>query len=161
MVRVRVSTYWRRIQGELEAAFAEEHTPHEVAGSFSIGVFVTTLPSLGLGLVFFLALVRLTERVSKLAIFASALAINPLVKAPMYVAAFWIGGRMLGPMRAAPPGSVTEASAIAVRMMAGFFVLGVFVAVAGYLAVYLLVTEYRKRDLEVVEDVVDDDLLPE
>jgi len=159
MFRARVSAYYGRFRSELETAFAETHTAHEVAGSFAIGVFVTTLPSLGLGLVFFLFLARLSDRISPIAIFSSALVINPLVKAPMFIAAFWIGTRLLGPAGAAASGSVAEATAVAFRMVVGFAVLGLFVAAVGYVAVYVLVTQYRKRDVELLEEVVDDDLL--
>ena len=157
----RVSRYRRRVRSELEAAFAERHTPHQVAGSFSIGVFVTTLPSLGLGLVFFLFLTRLSDRISPIAIFSSALVINPLVKAPMFVAAFWIGTRLLGPLSAPPGAGVAEATAVAARMVSGFVVIGFGVAAAGYAVVYVLVTQYRRRDIELVEAVVDDEFLGE
>lgn len=157
----RVSRYRRRVQSELEAAFAERHTPHQVAGSFSIGVFVTTLPSLGLGLVFFLFLTRLSDRISPIAIFSSALVINPLVKAPMFVAAFWIGTRLLGPTVTVSGGGFAEATAVATRMVSGFVVIGFGIATVGYIVVYVLVTQYRRRDIELVETVVDDELLEE
>jgi len=161
MGKSSVSRYRKRIRSEFEAAFAEEHTPHEIAGSFAIGVFVTTLPSLGLGLLFFVFLARLSARISSIAIFSSALVINPLVKAPMFVAAFWLGTRMLGPASETASGSVSEATAVAIRMISGFVVLGVVIAAVGYVTVYVFVTEYRKRDIELVEEIVDDDLLPE
>ena len=156
-----LSGYWERVRSELESAFAEKHTPHEVAGSFAIGVFVTTLPSAGLGLVFFLVLVRLSDRISSIAIFSSAIMINPLVKAPMFIAAFWIGTRLLGPTGTATGGNIVDTTGIAVRMIAGFIILGVAIAAIGYVGVYLLMTEYRKRDIAIVEEVIDDELLAE
>lgn len=159
MVRSSISKYRKRVYSELEAAFKETHTPHEIAGSFSIGVFVTTIPSVGLGLVLFLILARLSDRISRIAIFSSAFVINPFVKAPMFVAAFWIGSRVLGPIDSVPGSNVTDATVIAVRMITGFVVLGILIAVVGYIVVYILVTEYRKRDVEIVETIIDDDLL--
>jgi uncharacterized protein (DUF2062 family) len=160
MVRESLSVYRRRIYGELEAALAATHTPHEIAGSFAIGVFVVVLPSLGLGLLLFLFLVRLSDRISSIAIFSSAIVINPLVKAPMYITAFWIGTRLLGPSDS-PTGTLAEATAVAVRMLSGFFVLAAVIAVVGYLVVYVAVTVYRRRDAEIVETIVDDELLSE
>lgn len=161
MVRSSIAKYRKRIYSELEAAFKEVHTPHEIAGSFSIGVFVTTIPSVGLGLVFFLILARLSDRISRIAIFSSALVINPFVKAPMFVAAFWIGTRVLGPIGGASGDGLTEATIIATRMITGFVVLGLLIAAVGYVVVYFLVTEYRKRDVEIVETIIDDDFLAE
>ena len=77
----------------------------------------------------------------------------------MYVAAFWIGVWAFGPVGDAPGGSLADAIAVAVRMVSGFVVLGLVLAALGYVVVYLLVTEYRKRDIELVEEVVDDDLI--
>lgn len=45
----RVASYLLRVRESLRAAFAEDHPPHHLAVSFAIGVFVTTLPSLGAG----------------------------------------------------------------------------------------------------------------
>lgn len=156
-----LSTQAKWIRSELEAAFAEKHTPHQVAGSFSIGIFVTTLPSLGLGLVLFLLLTHLSEKISPIAIFSSAFVINPLVKAPMYIAAFWIGLQLLGPVGAPSSSSFGDGVAIALRMISGFVVLGIAISIVGYVVVYVLVTQYRKRDMQVVEAIVDDELLDE
>jgi uncharacterized protein (DUF2062 family) len=154
-----LSKYRKRVRSTFEDAFAETHTPHQVAGSFSIGVFITTLPSLGLGLVFFLFLTRLSDRISPIAIFSSALVINPLVKSPMFIAAFWIGSRLLGPVALTSSNDLADAAAIAARMISGFVVIGVVVAVVGYIIVYVLVTQYRKREIGIVEEVIDDELL--
>ncbi|MEF8777527.1 MAG: DUF2062 domain-containing protein [Natronomonas sp.] len=161
MGRLSLSAYRKRVRSEVEAAFAEKHTPHQVAGSFSLGVFVTTLPSLGLGLLFFLFLTHLSDRISPIAIFSSAIVINPLVKAPMFIAAFWIGTRLLGPIPTASSGSLADATAISVRMVSGFLILGVVVAWIGYIVVYVLVTQYRKRDIKIVEEAIDDEFLDE
>lgn len=161
MSRLSLSKYWERLYTELRSAFREEHTSHEVAGSFSVGVFVAVLPSMGLGLLLFLFLTRLSERISSIAIFSSALVINPLVKAPMYVASFWIGVWFFGPIPGTAGGNLGDAVAVAVRMISGFVVIAIGAAVIGYVTVYVLVTEYRKHDIEVVEEIVDDDLLPE
>lgn len=154
-----LSKYRKRIRSAFEDAFAEKHTPHQVAGSFSIGVFITTLPSLGLGLVFFLFLTRLSDRISPIAIFSSALVINPLVKSPMFIAAYWIGSRLLGPVALTSSDDLADATAIAARMISGFVVIGVVVAAVGYVVVYVLVTQYRKREVEIVEEIIDDELL--
>lgn len=161
MPRSSLSKYWNRIRSELRSAFREKHTPHEVAGSFSIGVFVAVLPSLGLGLLLFLYLSRASDRISSIAIFSSALVINPLVKAPMYVASFWIGAWIFGPVGGPVGTNLADAISVAVRMISGFVVVAFATATVGYGLVYLLVIEHRKRDVEIVEEVVDDDLLSE
>ena len=59
MVRGRIAEYRRRVCAALEAAFAEEHPPGDVAGSFAVGVFITALPTLGTGFLVFVVLVAL------------------------------------------------------------------------------------------------------
>lgn len=162
MVRGRLSAYWQRIRDELRIAFAEEHSPHEVAGSFAIGVFITTMPSMGLGVLLFFLFARLSERISKVAIFASVVVINPLVKPPMYVAAFWIGTRLLGgDAIGGEAGVAASAGNVALRTGVGFLLLATTFAAVGYVAMYALTAQYRRRELEFVEELVDDTLLDE
>jgi hypothetical protein len=49
MIRRRVSRVRSAVKERLLEGFVEQHTPREVAFSFSLGVFITALPSLGTG----------------------------------------------------------------------------------------------------------------
>lgn len=157
----RLGTYWTKARAELRRAFAEQHTPHEVAGSFAIGVFVTTLPTGGLGLGLFWLLTRLSSRISPIAIFSSVLVINPLVKAPMYVAAFWVGTLMFGRSPTSLEASAESAVAVAVMTVSGFVVFGIMAGIIGYAIVYAMTSTYQARELHLVDELVDDDLLTE
>ncbi|MFB6234821.1 MAG: DUF2062 domain-containing protein [Halopenitus sp.] len=64
----------------LHRVFAEERSSQEVADSFALGVFITMLPTLGVGFLAFLALAFVFERPSTLALFASVIVFNPAVK---------------------------------------------------------------------------------
>lgn len=151
MVRGHARAYRRRLQAELEKLFAEIHTPHEVAASFAIGVFVATLPTFGSGLVLFFALAHLSDRVSKVALFAAVLVFNPVVKWGIYVLSYLIGVRLLGPVPgvelAAP--SLSAGTGVLVRIVLGSFLLAVVFTVVGYVAVYKVVGEWRRRELEL------------
>ena len=151
MVRGRIAAYRKRVRAELEAAFAEDHPPHDVAGSFAIGVFITSLPTLGAGLLVFVALAALFDRISKVALFASVLVLNPVVKWGVYAASFWLGSLILGP----PPGvtttdiSFSAGPEIVTRLLVGNLVLTVVFTVVGYVAVLRLVKSFRKRDMDL------------
>lgn len=72
---------YRSLVGEkLAAAFAEDLPPRDVAGTFAFGVFVASLPNLGVALLLFAALAYYVERVSKLALVAAVVVMNPPVK---------------------------------------------------------------------------------
>lgn len=154
MVRRRVARARERVRGELEAAFVEEHTPREVAVSFAVGVFVTALPTLGVGLLAFVVLAALFERLSRVALFASVLVLNPVVKWGVYATSFWLGTGLLGPVPGASLDgvSVTAGPEILLRLWVGNLILATLFAVVGYGVALRLVEEYRRRvdDLEAL-----------
>ncbi|MFQ3285574.1 MAG: hypothetical protein ACI9TI_001201 [Natronomonas sp.] len=153
MVRGRIADYRRRVCSELEAAFSEEHPSGDVAGSFAVGVFITALPTLGTGLLVFLVLVALVDRISKLALFASVVVLNPVVKWGVYAASFSLGSLLLGPVPGATPTelSLSAGPGIVSRLLVGNLILAVVLTVVGYVVVFRLVTSFRARDVEVGE----------
>jgi len=153
MLRERVAGYRGRVRAKLEAAFDEDHPPHDVAGSFAIGVFVTSLPTLGLGLLVFVALAALFDRISRLALLASVVVLNPVVKWGVYAASFWLGTVILGPAPGATPSNVSVSAGpeIVARLLVGNLVLSVVFTVVGYVAVLRLVNSFREREVGVEE----------
>lgn len=158
MLRGRLGAYRERIRTEFRAVFAEHHTPTEIAGSFAFGIFVTTLPTFGVGILVFIVIAYRFDRVSKLALFASILILNPIAKWGVYAVSFWLGTHLLGPAPGVSPSGVTLAAGpdIAVRVLVGTLILAVSFAAIGYVVVYRVVIEYRRRELELVDVVVDE-----
>lgn len=96
MLRERLSIYRARVRRELTAAFEEECSPRAVAASFAIGIFVTAMPTGGLGISLFFLFIYYWDWVSKTAIFASVAVLNPFVKPLVYVASYRLGVLLLG-----------------------------------------------------------------
>lgn len=119
-------------------------------------MFLTTLPTFGLGLLVFVALVAVFDRISKVAIFASVVVLNPVVKPLVYVGSYRIGNRVLG---TEPTGSLDGTLGVAtdatLRLLVGNVLLAVVLAAVGYVVVRRLTVTYRRRDLDVVERLVD------
>lgn len=155
--RGRLGAYRLRIKTELESSFRETHSPREVAGSFSLGIFITALPTLGTGLVLFVVLAILFDRISKIALFASVLVLNPVLKWGVYASSFWLGSLILGPV----PGvdlwslSYSMGPAILTRLLLGNVILAVVFALVSYVVVLKLVREYRAREIDPVEYLPD------
>lgn len=147
MVRERLASYRDRIRRKLVAAFREEHTPHQVAASFAIGVFVTALPTGGLGVGLFFVLVSLRAWISKPAIFASVAVLNPIVKPAVYLSSFQFGALLLGSDSMDSRDAMTgETAWVAVRQLVlGNVVVAVVLAVLGYIAVLYLTHVHRRR----------------
>lgn len=149
MLRERVSRTRTQVKEKLVAALVEDHTPQEVAVSFSVGVFLTALPTLGTGFLAFLVLAYLFRQLSKVALFASVLILNPPVKWGVYASSFWLGNKILGPV----PGmtfdgvSASMGSGILVRLWVGNTILAVVFAAVGYVVAFRLINEYRRRQV--------------
>ncbi|MEF8787207.1 MAG: DUF2062 domain-containing protein [Haloarculaceae archaeon] len=149
--------YTRRVREELRSAITEDHTPREIAGSFAVGTFITMLPTLGTGFLLFVLIIVVTRRVSKLALFASVLVFNPVVKWGVYVASLTLGVLLLGPVEGV---SIAEASLdagqnVVVRLLVGNVILAVLATILSYAVVYRLVVRYRDT---AVADVIDETL---
>mgnify|MGYP005864827989 CR=1 FL=1 len=156
-MRNRVNGYVDRIRGELRKSFTQEFTPREVAGSFALGVFITMLPTLGVGLVVFVVLAYLFERINKIALFASVLVLNPVVKWGVYAASITLGFFLLGPVEGFDGGGVTldDGFEVLVRLWVGNLILAVIATVISYPVAYRMVTGYRAREIDVVGKTVE------
>lgn len=147
MVRDRLSVYRDRIRRELTAALEEEHTDRQIAASFALGTFVTAMPTGGLGLGLFVVLVYYFEWVSKTAIFASALVLNPFVKPVIYLGSYQVGAVVF---RTEPIAvfdqPLAEATVEAVRLLlVGNLLIALALAAAGYAVVLQVAREHRRR----------------
>ena len=159
MVRERVSALAGRLRDELDRALLEDNTPGEIAGSFSIGIFITAMPTLGTGLLLFVLLTYLFDSISKIALFASVLVLNPIVKWGVYAASFALGFFLLGPVDGFGVGdapSLSEGNSIVVRLLVGNTILAVIAAVLAYVVAYRLLAAYEQNQFPVVEETVDE-----
>lgn len=166
MIAERFGGYRDRVREELHRAFSEDHTPRAVAGSFAVGVFITMLPTFGTGLLLFVVLVTLFKSISKIALFASVLVFNPVVKWGVYAGSFTLGTFILGPVDGARMADVSLSAGpeIVLRLLVGNLILAVVATVLGYVVVYRLVVAHRERlqSLErTVEEVVERTLGPD
>ncbi|SDR26472.1 DUF2062 domain-containing protein [Natronobacterium texcoconense] len=159
MSRARFGRYADRIRDDLHEAFREDSTPRELAGSFAVGAFVTMLPTLGAGLLLFVAIGYAVSWVSKLALFASVLVFNPVVKWGVYVASFAVGVFLLGPVDGV---SMTGASfsagpEIVLRLLVGNLILAAVATVVSYVVVYRLAARYQSTEVaEVIDEAVEE-----
>lgn len=153
MLREKLSSYRAGVVAEFEAISAEGHPPHDIAASFAVGVFITSLPTLGTGLLLFLVIAAVFERVSKLALFASLLVLNPVAKWGVYAASFWLGTLLLGPVPGVRLSDVSFSAGpeIVTRLLIGNAILAVVFTVVGYVLALRFVRACRRRDIEVTE----------
>ncbi len=157
--RERVRSYLARIRTELDEAIATKHTPKQVAASFALGVFITALPTLGTGLIAFVIIAYLFSSVSKIALFASVLVLNPVVKWGVYASSFWLGNLLLGPV----PGvtldevSLSAAPEVVIRLLVGNLIIAVVLTVIAYALALRFASNHQRREVatDLVEEVIE------
>lgn len=137
MVLRRVEHLRDRLKRDLSDALGEEHTPQEVAVSFSIGIFVTALPTGGLGLGLFVIMAYLWEWVSKTALLTAVVVLNPLVKPVVYLASFQVGSLLIGsePVVTAEHSSVNSVLLIVQQILIGNLIIAAVLAGVSYVVV--------------------------
>ncbi|WP_276251310.1 DUF2062 domain-containing protein [Haloarcula rara] len=147
MIRRRSRRTAARVRERLESAFLEDHSPRQVAASFSVGLFITALPTLGTGLLLFVLLATVFKQLSKIALFASVLVLNPPVKWGVYATSYWLGQRLLGPVPGFTFDGVTLSAGpdVLVRLWVGNLVLAAVFATVGYALALRLVVDFRAR----------------
>lgn len=158
-VHDRAGRYADRIREELRRTFAEAYPPRATAGSFALGTFVTMLPTMGVGLLVFVAVTVLSDRTNGIALFASVVVFNPVVKWGVYVASFGLGVLILGPVEsdALASASLDAGPGIVARLLVGNLVLAVGATVVSYVLVYRLAVAYRTSEVgELVEEPVEE-----
>lgn len=151
MIRRRLSRYWTQARTELRTAFREKHTPHEVAASFAIGVFITALPSLGIGVGLFFVLLYLWTWVSRAALFASLAVLNPFVKPAVYFASYNVGAFLLGtePVDLFETAALNSALTILKHLVLGNLLVAAVLSLAGYAVVYELTRAYQNGTVSI------------
>ncbi len=157
MILRRVKNVLARAKSELRRSFTEEHTPQETAGSFSLGVFVTMLPTLGTGLILFVVLAWAFDRINRVALFASVIVFNPVVKWGVYGASFAIGTTILGPVPGVTRSAVSLSAGpeVVTRLLVGNLLLAIIATAAAYVVAYRLVSTYEYTDIPVIDAVTD------
>lgn len=164
MIRNRVGRHFDRVRVELRRSFSEDHTPTETAGSFALGTFIAMLPTLGVGVLLFVGIAFVFDRVSKVALFASVVVFNPVVKWGVYAGSFAIGIFLLGPVEdvGLTEVSLTAGPDILVRLLVGNLILAVVAALLSYVIVRRLAVAYGTTEVgaiidEAVEEIADGD----
>ena len=146
-----------RVRDAIEASFDADQPPAQIAASFAIGVFLTTLPTLGGNLVVMVILASRVAWINTVALFSSGIIINPLVKWGIYAVSIPLGISLLGPIDGgvAVELSLSGNRPLLVRLVVGSVILAVVATAISYGLVRRMVVAYRRRHLTLVEEVAD------
>jgi len=154
----RLATIISRVRAELYRSLTEDSTPHQVAASFAIGTFITMMPTLGTGVLVFFVLIYVFDWMNKIALFASVIVFNPVVKWGVYALSFALGFLLLGPVDGFGIGDTpafSDGSEIVIRLLVGNTILAIIATVVAYMVAYRATVAYNRRELPVLEETVD------
>lgn len=148
MVHGRLARTASRVRAELRAAFLEDYTPKQVAVSFTLGVFITALPTLGIGFALFVLLSYVFRQLSKIALFASVIILNPPVKWGVYTSSFWLGNQLLGPIPNVTLDTISLSLGpdVLARLWVGNLILAVVFSIIAYVVSIRLVTKFQQKN---------------
>lgn len=158
MTEGRFAQYTNRVRAEIHSSLTEESSPHQVASSFAIGTFITMLPTLGTGLILFVIIAYLSDWINKIALFASVVVFNPVVKWGVYALSLALGFWLLGPVEGVSltdTPSFGDGSDIVIRLLVGNTILAIVATIFAYVVAYRISEAYYNRELPVIEDTVD------
>ena len=155
MVLRRARSVLGRAAAEVRRSLTDRHTARETAGSFSVGAFITMLPTLGTGLVAFVVLAWASDRVNRVAMAASVIVFNPAVKWGVYAGSFALGTTLLGPVPGVTPTTVSLSAGpqILTRLLVGNLILAVVVAAVSYAVCLRLVVAYVADESGLVDGI--------
>lgn len=145
-VRDRFGRYRDEARHKLKAAFREEHTPHQVGASFALGIFLTALPTGGIGVALFFVFSALWSWISKPALFAAAAVLNPFVKPAVYLSSIHLGSVLLGSEPIRSYETASESAAVTVRqLVVGNVLIAIVLSTVSYLVVRWATRARRQR----------------
>lgn len=158
MVRNRLRRVLTAICDELRRAFRPEYTPRQIAGSVSLGVFITMLPTIGVGLLVFILLAAISEWINKVALFASVAVVNPVVKWGVYATSLALGVFLLGPMADSSGVTISAKTGqgLLYRSLLGNLILVIAATVLAYVIALRLARRHQATLDELVEVMVEE-----
>ena len=138
----------------IRSIFQLNDTPHRLALTFAVGVFIAFSPTVGLH-IFTCLIVAWVFRLNKLVLLTAAFINNPWTIVPLYGFCIWFGGKLIGREIAMPQIAWNElalsSAYVAIKpflwpFVAGTLVAGSIAAVISYFFIYWLVVRYRKLE---------------
>lgn len=153
-----LSDYRNRVKEQVGKTLREDHSPQETAFSAALGTFVTVLPTLGVGILFFIVISKLFDRINKLALFACVVVFNPVMKYPIYIISYSIGSILT---RSSPPEETlekaltTQAMEATQTMIIGNLFLAAVLSIIAYFVVLRTANKYEEKDLHFREELAE------
>lgn len=134
--------YCAQVKGEVREALENEYTARETAASFAFASFIVILPTFIFGLALFAVLAVKVDRANPVALFAPAIVFNPVVKTPLYGAAYSVGTGIMTPVQGVVPVLLEGAYLVTLQFAVGIVVVAAGVAFLSYVVLAVAGNRY-------------------
>jgi uncharacterized protein (DUF2062 family) len=145
----RWSPMWsvEQLKARLKEMLSARSSAHEVALGFTIGTFISILPTPGFNLLLGALVVAVYRHVNKLAVFGAMALYNPLVIIPFYWASYKVGGLIFGldPVIHYDGVVISEAYDFTRRYLVGNLIVAVITSMVTYPLIREIVHLRRSR----------------
>lgn len=145
----RFRDYRKRIVDEVRKSFSENNSPREIAFSFATGIFIATMPTMGLGLILFIILIKASDRMNAVAMFSSTVFMNPFIKPVFYLASINVGSLILFQRLV----NTTDPVLLIKMLYLGSLVIASLTAIVSYFIVLGAVQKYRASEMDLIDDL--------
>jgi uncharacterized protein (DUF2062 family) len=85
-----------QLKARLKEMLSARSSPHEIALGFTIGTFISILPTPGFNLLLGALVIAIYPHVNKLAVFGAMAVYNPIIMIPFYWASYQLGALLFG-----------------------------------------------------------------
>jgi len=145
-----VKKYKEKLAHHFAEVLKSKTSPHSIALGFAIGTFISVLPTPGLNIIIGLLIIAILENINKLALFGAYVIWNPFVLVPIYAHSYGLGNMLLGSLPYATFNFVLWDTLynFTIRFLLGNFIIAVFLSIASYGVVRLLLYIFRKHPVE-------------
>lgn len=137
-----------KLKHHIHEVIRTKKSPHSIALGFTIGTFISVLPTPGLNILLGLLIIFIFEKVNKYSLFASLFFWNTLTLWPLYILSFRIGDLIFGglPVVKYNIEILNQIYNFSRRYLVGNFIVAVVISIASYFIVKKIVQLYRKRN---------------
>lgn len=133
---------------------AARSSDHEIALGFSLGTFISVLPTPGFNILLGVAAIAIYPRMNRLALFAAMAIYNPIVMIPFYWASYELGAFALATLPVVSYDIVIadQVYEFTRRYLVGNVMLATFVTALTYPGVRRIVARWRSHETKGRDD---------
>jgi uncharacterized protein len=143
--------YFKNLKLKLKNHFKEilriKSSPYSIALGFSIGTFISLLPTPGFNILLCILVTILFNKVSKIALFSTLVIWNPITQAPIYAINYSLGNFILGDLETIifKVQNFQQVYEYTLRYLVGSFITATIISIVMFFIIYFITSKIQKN----------------